>query len=206
MNDGLPVIRRALLSVSDKEGIAAFAKFLVSEFGVEILSTGGTAKELRDAGVEVVDVSDYTGFSECFDGRVKTLHPKIHGALLYRRGDADHERQAEKLGIKRIDLVAVNLYPFEQTVAKPNVTEAEAIENIDIGGPSMLRSAAKNFESVAVASDPTHYSWIQNHMVQHKGGTSLELRRLLAGSAFEHSSHYDARIAEYLRFRFPAQP
>ena len=150
-------ITRALLSVSDKSGLAAFAKDL-HDLGVELLSTGGTAKALRDAGLPVIDVSEYTGAPELFDGRVKTLHPKVHGGLLHRRDDKEHLAQAKKHDIPPIDLVVVNLYPFEETVAKPDVTLEEAIENIDIGGPSMLRSAAKNHSHVTVVVDPADYA------------------------------------------------
>ena len=192
-----PVIDTALISVSDKRGVVAFATFLHSEYGVTILSTGGTAKVIREAQVPVTDVSDYTGFRECFDGRVKTLHPKIHGGLLYLRGNKEHESKAQELGIEPIDLVVVNLYPFHDM--KPGVTEEEAIENIDIGGPSMLRSAAKNFRSVVVASDPSnHYSWIQNQMVKYGGATGIELRRFLAREAFMRTAEYDLMIAGYL--------
>ena len=146
-------ITRALLSVSDKSGLAPFAKDL-HDLGVELLSTGGTAKALREAGLPVIDVSEYTGAPELFDGRVKTLHPKVHGGLLHRRDDKEHLAQAKKNVIPPIDLVVVNLYPFEETVAKADVTLEEAIENIDIGGPSMLRSAAKNHSHVTVVVDP----------------------------------------------------
>ena len=149
-------IERALLSVYDKAGLMGFAEALVKA-GVELISTGGTAKALRAGGLPVTDLSSYTGFPEMLDGRVKTLHPKIHGGLLYLRGHAEHEAAVAKHGIRPIDLVAVNLYPFEQTIAKPNVTMEEAIENIDIGGPSMLRSAAKNHRSVTVIVDPADY-------------------------------------------------
>src|SRR5690242_4619108 len=146
-------IQRALLSVSDKTGLVAFAQTLAAA-GVELISTGGTAKALRDAGLAVKDISEHTGFPEMLDGRVKTLHPKVHGGLLYIRGNAGHEAAVREHGIQPIDLVVVNLYPFEQTVAKPNVALHDAIENIDIGGPSMLRSAAKNHDSVTVVVDP----------------------------------------------------
>src|SRR5262245_30342777 len=140
-------IQRALVSVSDKTGLVDFIRELQA-LGVEIISTGGTAKALKDAGIPVIEISQYTGFPEMLDGRVKTLHPKVHGGLLFIRGNAEHERQAHEHGIKPIDMVVVNLYPFEKTVAKPGVALHEAIENIDIGGPSMLRSAAKNHASV----------------------------------------------------------
>src|SRR5712675_306484 len=149
-------IKRALLSLSDKAGLLPLAQTLTAA-GVELISTGGTAKALREAGLTVTDLSAYTGFPEMMDGRVKTLHPKIHGGLLFIRGNESHEAAARANGIQPIDLVVVNLYPFEQTVAKPNVKFEEAIENIDIGGPSMLRSAAKNHESVTVVCDPGDY-------------------------------------------------
>src|SRR6058998_1154841 len=149
-------LQRALLSVSDKTGLVAFAQILAGA-GVELISTGGTARALREAGLKVQELSDYTGFPEMLDGRVKTLHPKVHGGLLYMRGNPEHEAQAAKHGIKPIDLVVVNLYPFEKTVAAPSVSLSEAIENIDIGGPSMLRSAAKNHASVTVVVDPADY-------------------------------------------------
>ena len=149
MTDTSPAIRRALISVSDKSGLVELAEFLAGQ-GVEILSTGGTARAMRDAGVDVIDVADHTGFPEMMDGRVKTLHPKIHGGLLCRRDSVEHRAAAEANAIPMIDLVVVNLYPFEATVAKPDVAFEDAIENIDIGGPSMLRSAAKNHESVTV--------------------------------------------------------
>src|SRR5882724_7928246 len=146
-------IQRALISVSDKTGLVPLAQIL-AQAGIEIISTGGTAKALRDAGLAVKDISEHTGFPEMLDGRVKTLHPKVHGGLLFVRGNAAHESAVKQHGIGPIDLVVVNLYPFEQTVARPDVSLPEAIENIDIGGPSMLRSAAKNHESVTVVTDP----------------------------------------------------
>lgn len=189
-------IRRALLSVSDKTGLVEFARFLAGR-GVELISTGGTAKALRDAGVKVIELSDYTGFPEMMDGRVKTLHPKVHGGLLQRRDLATHREQAQKHGIPTIDLVVVNLYPFEQTVAKPDCTAELAIENIDIGGPSMLRSAAKNHEAVTVVVDPADYSSVQKEM--EKGGdTTSVTRQKLAAKVFRHTSHYDHLISSYL--------
>ncbi len=190
-------IRRALLSVSDKMGIAEFAQGLVDQ-GVEILSTGGTAKAIRDAGIEVTDVSEYTGFPEMMDGRVKTLHPKVHGGLLALRDNPEHMAAAETHGIKMIDLVCVNLYPFEQTVAKPGVTQAEAIEQIDIGGPSMVRSAAKNHLYVTIVTDPADYAPVLGCMRVHDGETTLELRRELAQKAFDRTAAYDSAIAAYL--------
>src|SRR4051812_28314763 len=175
-------IRRALLSVSDKTGLEPFARVL-AEAGVELLSTGGTAKALRDAGLTVIDLSAYTGFPEMLDGRVKTLHPKVHGGLLYLRGNATHEKTVREHGIGAIDLVVVNLYPFEQTVARPNVELHEAIENIDIGGPSMLRSAAKNHESVTVLVDPADYDNVAAQ-IKASGETTLQLRRTLAAKVF----------------------
>src|SRR5688572_26303553 len=170
-------VQRALISVSDKSELMAFAQTL-AEVGVEIISTGGTAKALREGGLKVTDLSAYTGFPEMLDGRVKTLHPKVHGGLLYVRENAAHQEQAKAHGIQPIDLVVVNLYPFEQTVAKPEVTREEAIENIDIGGPSMLRSAAKNHESVTVVVDPADYAEVAAQ-IRKEGNTTLELRRKL---------------------------
>ena len=188
-------IRRALISVSDKTGILEFAKALAA-FEVEILSTGGTASLLRDAGVPVMDVSDYTGFPELMDGRVKTLHPKIHGGLLGRRGQ-DDAVMAEH-GILGIDLVVVNLYPFEATIARPDCDLPTAIENIDIGGPSMLRAAAKNHAAVAVVVDSANYPIVLEEMKVNNGGVSDGLRFDLAVQAFEHTAHYDGAIANYL--------
>ena len=198
-------IRRALLSVSDKAGLLEFAKFLVG-MGVELISTGGTAKALREAGVKVMELSDYTGFPEMMDGRVKTLHPKVHGGLLQRRDSAVHQEQASQHGIPTIDLVVVNLYPFAQTIARPDCTEEQAIENIDIGGPSMLRSAAKNHESVTVVTDPEDYAVVQKEM-EADGDTALATRRRLAAKVFRHTSHYDHLIGAYLTQRAePEQP
>jgi len=188
-------IKRALLSVSDKAGLFPFAQILVKA-GVELISTGGTAKALREGGLPVTDLSAYTGFPEMLDGRVKTLHPKIHGGLLYIRNRPEHEAAAAAHGIKAIDLVVVNLYPFEQTVAKPSVKLEEAIENIDIGGPSMLRSAAKNHESVTVIVDPADYAEVAAE-IEKTGSTTLELRRKLAGRVFARTAAYDAHIAKY---------
>src|SRR5579864_5923862 len=170
-------IQRALLSVSDKTGLVPFAQTL-AKAGVELISTGGTAKALREAGLAVKDISEHTGFPEMLDGRVKTLHPLVHGGLLYIRGNAAHEAAVKQHNIKSIDLVVVNLYPFEQTVARPGVSLHDAIENIDIGGPSMLRSAAKNHESVTVVVDPADYNEVAKQISQ-EGNTTLELRRKL---------------------------
>lgn len=190
-------IQRALISVSDKTGILDFAKALAAA-GVEILSTGGTAKALQAAGIATVEVSQFTGSPEILDGRVKTLHPKIHGGLLYLRGNEEHEAQAKTHGIRPIDLVVVNLYPFEETVAKEGVSLAEAIEQIDIGGPSMIRSASKNYQSVCVVTDPSDYQAVIEDMREEGGGTSLKLRERLAIKAFATTSAYDAAIADFL--------
>ena len=189
-------IQRALLSVYDKTGLVPFAQILVAA-GVELLSTGGTAKTLRDNGLPVKDLSDYTGFPEMLDGRVKTLHPRVHGGLLFVRGNPAHEAAVKQHQISPIDLVVVNLYPFEKTVARPSVALAEAIENIDIGGPSMLRSAAKNHESVTVIMDPMDYVEVGNQ-IKAAGNTTRELRRKLAARVFARTSAYDAAIAAYL--------
>lgn len=190
-------ITRALLSVSDKTGLAGFAKELHG-LGVELLSTGGTAKALREAGLPVIDVSEFTSAPELFDGRLKTLHPKVHGGLLHRREDKNHVAEALANDIPAIDLVAVNLYPFEQTVANPNVTLEEAIEKIDIGGPSMLRSAAKNNSSVTVIVDPADYSRVIEEMKGNGGNTTKGLREQLAVKVFHRTSQYDAAITNYL--------
>ena len=191
-------IKRALLSVSDKGGLVDFARVLHEEFQVELLSTGGTAKALREAELPVIDVSDYTEAPELFEGRVKTLHPKVHGGLLHRRDSEEHVLQAKENGIEPIDLVVVNLYPFEETVAKDGVTVKEAIENIDIGGPSMLRSAAKNSPAVTVVTDPVDYGRVIEEMRDHEGDTSLRLREELAVKVFKRTSEYDTAIANYL--------
>ena len=190
-------ITRALLSVSDKTGLAAFAKDL-HDLGVELLSTGGTSRALRDAGLPVIDVSEFTGAPELFDGRLKTLHPKVHGGLLHRRDDKEHVAQAKANDIPPIDLVVVNLYPFEETVANPDVTLEEAIENIDIGGPSMLRSAAKNHSHVTVIVDPADYPRVIEEMKENKGNTTKGFREQLAVKVFLRTSQYDAAITNYL--------
>lgn len=190
------MIKRALLSVSDKAGLVDFAKILASK-GVEMLSTGGTAKLLRENDIEVMEVSDYTGFPEMMNGRVKTLHPKIHGGLLALRGNAEHMKAADNHGIGMIDLVVVNLYPFEATIKKERVTESEAIEQIDIGGPSMLRSAAKNFQSVTVVTDPADYEMVGLE-IKNNDDTTPETRRRLAGKVFETTARYDGAIVNYL--------
>ncbi len=193
----MPPVRTALISVSDKTGVAEFASGLAA-LGVKILSSGGTAAHLREAGVEVTDVSEYTGFPEMMDGRVKTLHPKIHGGLLALRDNPEHVAAADKHGITLIDLVAVNLYPFEQTIAKPGVTLAEAIENIDIGGPSMVRSAAKNYRSVAIICNPARYPEVLEEMKAGGVEVSDETRARLALEAFAHTACYDSAIYNYL--------
>lgn len=196
MGEGDEAVRRALISVSDKSGIVEFAAALVkAEF--EIVSTGGTFKALREAGIPVLEVSAVTGFPEMMDGRVKTLHPLIHGGLLALRDDEAHMRAAAEHGIGLIDLVAVNLYPFAQTVAKPGVTLEEAIENIDIGGPSMLRAAAKNHRFVATVADPADYAWIAQRLADGGEITGAE-RFALAAKVFRHTAAYDARVAAYL--------
>ncbi len=207
-------IKRALISVSDKTGVAEFAAGLAA-LGVEILSTGGTAKLLRERGLKIRDVAEVTGFPEMLDGRVKTLHPMVHGGILAVRSNPEHRKQVSEHGIGYIDLVAVNLYPFEQTAAKPGVDMAELIENIDIGGPSMIRSAAKNHEDVAVIVDPADYSAVLEEAGAHGGALSHETRARLARKAFARTAAYDAAIStelqkrageglpEYLHLNFP---
>src|SRR5437763_5746691 len=185
-------IRRALLSVSDKSGLLDLARGLAG-LGAELISTGGTRQALRDAGLTVRDVADVTGFPEMMDGRVKTLHPAVHGALLARRDVPEHMAALDEHDITPIDLVAVNLYPFRETVARKNVTPDEAIENIDIGGPSMLRSAAKNFESVWTVVDPADYRRVLAAL--KAADDDVDLRRLLAGKVYAHTAAYDAAIA-----------
>jgi phosphoribosylaminoimidazolecarboxamide formyltransferase / IMP cyclohydrolase len=193
-------ISRALISVSDKTGVAEFAAGL-ARFGAEILSTGGTAKLLREKGLRVKDVSEVTGFPEMLDGRVKTLHPKIHGGLLAVRANPNHRAQAESQGIEFIDLVAVNLYPFEKTAAREGVKFEELIENIDIGGPSMIRSAAKNFKDVTVVVDAADYGAVLEEMKQNGGGVSHETRARLARKAFATTAAYDGAISSTLQKR-----
>jgi len=195
---GLVKIRRALISVSDKTGIVEFAREL-KRFGVEIISTGGTANALREAGIEVRDVSDVTGFPEMMDGRIKTLHPKIHGALLALRDHPEHQAAMGDHKIEPIDMVVVNLYPFEQTIAREGVTLAEAIEQIDIGGPAMIRSAAKNHRDVAVVVDPDNYDSIVTEMNQQDGALALDTRAQLAPLAFARTAAYDNAIFGFLQ-------
>ncbi len=188
-------IKQALISVSDKTGILEFARGL-HEMGVKILSTGGTAKMIHEAGIPVTEVGDYTGFPEMLDGRVKTLHPKVHGGILARRDLPGHMEKIAEAGIPTIDLVVVNLYPFAQTVAKPDCTLEDAIENIDIGGPTMVRAAAKNFRDVAIVTDPADYAPILDEM--KNGGVSLETRYSLCRKAFSHTAAYDGAISNHL--------
>jgi len=189
-------IRRALISVSDKTGIVDFCKFLATQ-KVELLSTGGTAKALREAGLTVMDVAEYTGGAECLDGRVKTLHPKVHGGLLAVRGNAQHEKEMQEQGMSFIDMTILNLYPFEATVAS-GASLAQCVENIDIGGPSMLRSTAKNHNFTTIVTDPSQYAEIQTEMTNNAGGTTLALRRRLAAKAFAMTAAYDSVIATHL--------
>ena len=201
-------IRRAILSVTDKTGVADFAKGL-TEHGVELLSTGGTAKVLREAGLEVKEVSEFTGFPEMLDGRVKTLHPKVHAGLLYQRGNEEHEQLMQEHGLESIDLVCVNLYAFEETVAHPDVTLDDAIENIDIGGPTMLRSAAKNMADVTIVCDPADYDVVLKEMADHDGATTEVMRLRLGQKVFATVAAYNTAIANYLeRFsgRDPRSP
>ena len=208
----MAVIKRALISVSDKTGIVEFARGLQG-FGVTLISTGGTAKLLRDEGSQVTEVGDYTGFPEMLDGRVKTLHPRVHAGILARRDLSEHMNAMKDTGIPVIDLVVVNLYPFRQTVAKPDCTLAEAIENIDIGGPAMVRSAAKNHQHVAVVTDPADYAPLLREMSSANGAVGAETRFRLAQKAFSHTAAYDGAISNYLtaldaggrRAEFPAK-
>ena len=191
-------INRALISVSDKTGIVPFARRL-SEMGIEIISTGGTAALLKDESISHIEIEQFTGFPEILSGRVKTLHPKVHGGLLFLRDNPDHRQQAAAHQIQPIDLVVVNLYPFESTVAEPNVTLEQAVEQIDIGGPAMLRSAGKNYRSVTVVSDPADYDLVLKEMELHDGETTLTLREQFAIKAFLKTSGYDQAIADFLR-------
>ena len=189
-------IKRALISVSNKEGVVEFARQL-HEAGVEIISTGGTMKAIKEAGIPVTYVSDVTGFPEIMDGRVKTLNPYIHGGILAVRDNEEHVAQMEKHGIKGIDLVAVNLYPFKETIAKPDVTLAEAIENIDIGGPAMVRASAKNFKFVTIVTNPAKYDEVIAQ-IKENGGVNDRTRMELAQESFAHTAAYDDMIQDYL--------
>ena len=203
MNDTVK-IRRALLSVSDKSELVGFARTL-QRHGVELISTGGTHRTLAEAGLRVTAVEAVTGFPEMMDGRVKTLHPAIHGGLLALRDHPDHAAAMEAHGITSIDLVCVNLYPFEQTVANPDVAFEDAVEQIDIGGPSMVRSAAKNHRYVTVVTDPSQYERVAAELDTYDGATNVALRRELATDAFTRTAAYDAAISTWLKRRHPAR-
>ena len=194
-------IKTALLSVSDKTDLVAFARRLDAQ-GVQIISTGGTARALTEAGLKVTAVDQVTGFPEMMDGRVKTLHPKIHGGLLALRDNPKHVAALQQHHITPIDLVCVNLYPFEKTVAQENVTDPDAIEQIDIGGPCMIRAAAKNHQHVCVVTDPKQYDRVINDMDAHEGGTSLDVRKQLAVAAFTRTAAYDQAISTWMTQRF----
>ncbi len=196
-------ITRALISVSDKSGLVELAGGLAA-FGIEIISTGGTARTLQEAGIPVVEISSFTGSPEILDGRLKTLHPKVHGGLLYLRESEEHVKEASAHDIQPIDLVVVNLYPFEETIAKEGVTLAEAIEKIDIGGPSMIRSAAKNYQSVTVVTDPGDYAELLAELKEEDGQTTARTRERLAIKAFSTTSSYDRAIANYLGSEIPS--
>ncbi len=189
-------IERALISLTDKSGIEGFAGEL-AKLGINLLSTGGTAKKLRDAGLTVMDVSEFTGFPEMLDGRVKTLHPKVHGGILNQRANSDHQQQCAAHGLRNIDLIAVNLYAFEKTVADPNCSLADAIENIDIGGPTMLRAAAKNFHDVTVIVDPADYPLVLAE-IKASGNTTLKTRFMLMKKVFALTAVYDTTISRWL--------
>ncbi len=193
----MAVIKQALISVSDKTGVAEFARGL-ARFGVRLISTGGTARLLRDSGLDVTEVADYTGFQELLDGRVKTLHPKVHAGILARRDVPGHMAALERASIPAIDLVAVSLYPFSETVARPGCTLEQPVENIDIGGPAMLRSAAKNYEHVAVVTDPADYGAVLKEMESAAGALGAETRLRLAQKAFSHTARYEGAISNYL--------
>ena len=198
-------MKRALISVFDKTGIVDFAKSLDS-MGWEIISTGGTSKALKAEGIKVMDISDLTKFPECFDGRVKTLHPNVEGGILAIRDNDNHKKQMAELGVEPIDIVVCNLYPFKQTILKPGVSHEEIIENIDIGGPTMIRAAAKNYKFVTVITDPEDYNLVISEL-KTKGDTSAEIKEMLAAKVFIHTSHYDALIAGYfsekLNIKYP---
>jgi len=189
-------IERALISLTDKSGIEGFAKDL-AELGIELLSTGGTAKKLRDSGLTVMDVSEFTGFPEMLDGRVKTLHPKVHGGILNQRDNKEHQQQCAEHGLKNVDLIAVNLYAFEKTVADPNCSLGNAIENIDIGGPTMLRAAAKNFHDVTVIVDPADYPRVIEE-IREFGNTTLKTRFNLMRKVYALTASYDTTISAWL--------
>lgn len=189
-------MQRALISLTDKSGIEEFARQL-QDLGIEILSTGGTAKKMRENGIAVKDVAEFTGFPEMLDGRVKTLHPKVHGGILFQRSNASHLEQMAAHGLQQIDLIAVNLYAFDKATQDPNCSVANAIENIDIGGPTMLRAAAKNFQDVTVIVDPADYPQVVAEIKEH-GNTTLVTRFRLAVKVFQLTSTYDTAIANWL--------
>lgn len=199
---GVDFTMRALISVSDKTGVVEFAREL-EQLGVQVISTGGTHKKLEEAGIDVTGISDVTGFPECLDGRVKTLHPAVHGGILARRDVPEHMQQLKDLNIETIDIVAINLYPFRETIMKPDVTLEDAIENIDIGGPTMLRSAAKNHKDVAVVCDPADYAIVAEEL-RANGEVSYKTKYRLALKVFEHTAAYDAMISQYLREQIDA--
>ena len=199
---GVDFTMRALISVSDKTGVVEFAREL-EQLGVQVISTGGTHKKLEEAGIDVTGISDVTGFPECLDGRVKTLHPAVHGGILARRDVPEHMQQLKDLNIETIDIVAINLYPFKETIMKPDVTLEDAIENIDIGGPTMLRSAAKNHKDVAVVCDPADYAIVAEEL-RANGEVSYKTKYRLALKVFEHTAAYDAMISQYLREQIDA--
>ncbi len=205
MADDKVKIKRALISVSDKTGLVEFARVLADN-GVELISTGGTSKALKEAGLKVFDISEVTGFPEMLDGRVKTLHPVVHGGLLSLRDNPEHMKTIQEHNIKPIDLVCVNLYPFEATISKPNVELHEAIENIDIGGPSMIRSASKNYRSVTVVTSPSRYADVILEMRENDGATTFKLRQELAIEAFGNTARYDGMIHEYLHRKLSDKP
>ncbi len=199
--DNVIPIKTALLSVSDKTDLIPFARRL-HELGVKLISTGGTKRSLAEAGLNVIGIEEVTGFPEMMDGRVKTLHPKVHGGLLALRDDLAHAASLKDHDITPIDLVVVNLYPFERTVADPEVSTPEVIEQIDIGGPSMVRSAAKNHRYVTIVTDPKQYDLVSNALEQNDGGTTLALRQHLAAAAFTRTAAYDTAISAWLSARF----
>src|SRR5947209_7783522 len=196
----LRAIRRALLSVSDKRGLVELARELIG-FGVELISTGGTRKALADAGLAVRDIAEVTGFAEMLDGRVKTLHPRVHAGILAIRGNPDHEAVILKEKIGLIDLVVCNLYPFEATLARPGATHEDIVENIDVGGPTMVRGAAKNYHDVAIVTDPRQYPSLLEELKAHQGSLTLGTRELLAAAAFARTAAYDRAIADYFAKR-----
>lgn len=205
MPDLVP-IKTALLSVSDKTDLVPFARRLITAGCQTLISTGGTARALSEAGIDVTPIDQVTGFPEMMDGRVKTLHPKIHGGLLALRDKEDHAASLTEHAITPIDLVCVNLYPFEKTVADPDVSDADAIEQIDIGGPSMVRSAAKNHAYVSIVTDPKQYDQVANNIERNTGSTTLDLRRSLAAAAFTRTAEYDTAISTWMRGRFAEHP